>query len=179
MRDRNITVSGIEPSTFVSFQLREVPRIWIYPVFTIFTFTIMPLVYPKMLPNGYLLLSLGTTVMPWRNWKQSMVMKNCFRRKKGVLWSIWKWWKIWQTKLIPSYIAYRETLKKTTASWQKVWLFNLVKISYLMIEIRSYQSIFKKIYLAKIFNVVDSLSNAFGAGKFDNKIRPKGVRRSY
>ena len=48
----------------------------------------MPLVYPKMLPNGYLLLSLGTTVMPWRNWKQSMVMKNCFRRKKGVLWSI-------------------------------------------------------------------------------------------
>ena len=48
-----------------------------------------------------------------------------------------------------------------------------------MIEIRSYQSIFNKIYLAKIFNVVDSLSNAFGAGKFDNKIRPKGVRRSY
>ena len=49
-----------------------------------------------------------------------------------------------------------------------------------MIEIRSYQqSLFKEIYLAKIFNVVDSLSNAFGAGKFDNKIRPKGVRRSY
>lgn len=37
-----------------------------------------------------------------------------------------------------------------------------------MIEIRSYQqSIFKKIYLAKIFNVVDSVSNAFGVGKFD------------
>ena len=49
-----------------------------------------------------------------------------------------------------------------------------------MTEIRSYQqSIFKKIYLAKIFNVVNSLSNAFGAGKFDNKIRPKGVRRLY
>ena len=48
-----------------------------------------------------------------------------------------------------------------------------------MIEIRSYKSIFKKIYLEKIFNVVDSLSNAFGAGKFDSKIRPKGVRRSY
>ena len=49
-----------------------------------------------------------------------------------------------------------------------------------MIEIRSYQqSIFKKIYLVKIFNAVDSFSNAFGAGKFDNKIRPKGVRRSY
>lgn len=28
-----------------------------------------------MLPNRCLLLSLGTTVMPWRNWKQCMVMK--------------------------------------------------------------------------------------------------------
>ena len=37
-----------------------------------------------------------------------------------------------------------------------------------MIEIRAYQqSIFKKIYLAKISNVVDSLSDAFGVGKFD------------
>lgn len=37
-----------------------------------------------------------------------------------------------------------------------------------MIKIRSYQqSFFKKIYLVKIFNVVDSLSDAFGEGKFD------------
>ena len=37
-----------------------------------------------------------------------------------------------------------------------------------MIEIRAYQkTIFKKIYLAKISNEVDSLSDAFGAGKFD------------
>lgn len=37
-----------------------------------------------------------------------------------------------------------------------------------MIEIRSYQqSIFEKIYLPKISNEVDSLSDAFGAGKFD------------
>lgn len=48
-----------------------------------------------------------------------------------------------------------------------------------MIEIRSYQqSIFEKIYLPKISNEVDSLSDAFGAGSL-TKIRPKRVRRSY
>ena len=37
-----------------------------------------------------------------------------------------------------------------------------------MIKIRTYQqSMFKKIYLVNIFSVVDSLSNAFGAGRFD------------
>lgn len=48
-----------------------------------------------------------------------------------------------------------------------------------MIEIRSYQqSIFEKIYLPKISNEVDSLSDAFGAGKFD-KDKTQRVRRSH
>ena len=38
--------------------------------FTIFTQTIMQLVYPPNLHNHYLEYSLGTTVIPRRNWKQ-------------------------------------------------------------------------------------------------------------
>ena len=38
--------------------------------FTIFTQTIIKLVYPPNLHNHYLEYSLGTTVIPRRNWKQ-------------------------------------------------------------------------------------------------------------
>ena len=53
------------------------------PLFTIFTWTVMQLVYPpKILHNLLSLISLGMTVIPRRNWKQ-WHMHNVFLAGEG------------------------------------------------------------------------------------------------